>query len=113
MLAWGDEQPIMPAGEFSARFTGDLVIHQPGIYRLRIEADDGARLTVDGQVLGEGLIAGQPNGFEATIELVAGNHPIQIDYFQQGGGSTLQFLWAFGDQPLVPVPPSALIPAVQ
>jgi 4-amino-4-deoxy-L-arabinose transferase-like glycosyltransferase len=111
MLAWPDEQPIVPNGEFSARYTGQLHITEPGTYQFHIEADDGARLTLDGQVLGEGLTPGQPNNFDATIDLGAGDHPIQIDYFQQGGGSGLRFFWSVNGGPQTPVPPSALIPA--
>ncbi len=62
---------------------------EPGEYRLIIHADDGARLTLDGKLIGEGLIADQPNDFEATVDLSVGDHPIQIDYFQAGGGSAL------------------------
>ncbi len=92
MLAWPDEQPIVPNGEFSAQYTGSLHVVKPGSYHFRVEADDGARLTLDGTVLGEGLTPGQPNDFDATLDLAAGDHPIEIDYFQQGGGSALQIL---------------------
>lgn len=112
LLAWGDEQPIMPSGPFSARFAGSLQISDAGMYQFRVEADDGARLTLDGEVLGEGLKAGQPNSFEASTNLAAGDHPIQIDYFQQGGGSSLRLYWRrSAEEPWTPVPPEALIPA--
>ena len=110
LLAWPDEQPIVPNGEFSARYVGVLHITRAGSYLLRVEADDGARLILDGSVLGEGLIPGQPSNFEATVELEAGDHPIQIDYFQQGGGSALRLFWRYGDEELTPVPPGALSP---
>jgi PA14 domain len=110
LLAWPDEQPIVPNGEFSARYVGLLHVTRPGSYLLRVEADDGARLLLDGNVLGEGLIPGRPNTFETTVELEVGDHPIQIDYFQQGGGSALRLFWRFGDEDLAPVPPDALIP---
>ncbi len=111
LLAWPDEQPVMPNGVFSARYTGTLHITEAGSYTFRIEADDGARLILDDVVLGEAVTAGQPNNFDVTIDLEAGNHPIRIDYFQQGGGSGLKLFWRFGSQPLVPVPPTALTPA--
>jgi hypothetical protein len=110
LLGWPDEQPIVPNGEFSARYIGSLHVVEPGSYQFRIEADDGARLTLDGVVLGEGLTAGQPNEFNATVDLTAGDHPIDVDYFQQGGGSTLRFFWSLNGAPLTAVPPAALIP---
>ncbi len=111
LLAWPDEQPIVPNGEFSARYTGLLNVTQAGTYTFRLEADDGARLIIDGNMIGEGVTPGQPNNFEATVDLSPGNHPIQVEYFQQGGGSALRLFWHLGDQPFTPVPPSALIPA--
>jgi hypothetical protein len=111
LLAWTDEQPIVPNGEFSARYTGFLHITQPGTYTFKVEADDGARLILDDLVVGEGVIPGQPNNFEVTVELTPGNHTIRVEYFQQGGGSALRVFWRLGDEPFSPIPPSALIPA--
>jgi hypothetical protein len=111
LLAWPDEQPIVPNGEFSARYTGALRIADPGSYSFEIEADDGARLTIDGQVLGEGLEPGSPHNFTATVDLDAGDHPIQIDYYQQGGGTALKVFWSHNDGPEMPIPPSDLIPS--
>ena len=110
LLAWPDETPLVSVNQFSARYQGILQITKAGNYLLRVEADDGARLTLDGVVIGEGLVAGQPNSFETTLLLAPGEHRIQLDYFQQGGGSTLRLLWKSDDQPLAPIPPDALIP---
>lgn len=111
LLAWPDEQPVVPNGAFTARYSGMLRVTEPGSYRLRVEADDGARLKLDDKVIGDGLKPDQPNDFEATVELAQGDHPIQIDYVQLGGGSALRLLWRSGDEPWAPVPPSALVPA--
>jgi hypothetical protein len=111
LLAWNDEQPIVPNGPFSARYNGSLKIAEPGTYTFKVEADDGARLVIDDQVIGEGVIAGQPNTFEASVDLSAGEHPIRVEYFQQGGGTALRLFWRLGEQPYTPVPPSAFIPA--
>jgi PA14 domain/Dolichyl-phosphate-mannose-protein mannosyltransferase len=108
LLAWPDGDPM--ASDFSARFSGFLRVTRPGAYRFRVNADDGARLTLDGQVLGEGLIPDQPNDFRVSVNLEPGDHPIQIDYFQRGGGSALEFYWQPPDGKEAPVPPSALLP---
>lgn len=108
MLAWPDQDPF--PGPFSARFEGRLRVTEAGVYRLAIKADDGARITLDGTVLGESLTPGRPNNFDVTVELAAGDHPIQIDYFQKGGGSTLIFKWQPPGEQLAVVPTSALIP---
>lgn len=108
LLSWVENEP-MPH-PFSATFSGQLRIEDPGFYNFRIEADDGVRLTLGGEVLGESLIPDRPNQVRAGVDLTAGLHQIRIDYFQRGGGSALEFFW---QPPLLgesPVPPSALLP---
>jgi hypothetical protein len=56
------------------------------------------------------LIPNRPNAIQASAELGAGDHPIQIDYFQNGGGSILEFFWQPPGSRETPVPPTALIP---
>lgn len=112
LLFWPDGEPVLPP--FSVRFTGFLHIEEPGLYSLRIDADDGARLWLDRKVLAEGLTPLRVNRLLAQVELTAGDHPIQIDYFQRGGSNTLEFFWQPSPaQPETPVPPSALLPEGQ
>jgi hypothetical protein len=108
LLAWNDPDPL--PGPFSARFTGLLRTGQSGRYDFRIEADDGVRLTLDGRVLAESLVPDRPNPIQASAVLGAGDHPIRIDYFQNGGGSILEFFWRPPSEEETPVPPSAMIP---
>ncbi len=111
MLAWPDEQPIVPTGPFSARFTGTLHVTEAGTYQFRIEADDGARLILDGKTLGDGTNVGHPNNFDVSVPLPAGDHTLEVDYVQQGGGSALRFYWRTPEQDWSPVPPDVLTPA--
>jgi hypothetical protein len=110
VISWPPGQEVVPSGEFSAVFSGMLSVSHPGQYSFRVIADDGARLTLDGTVLGTALEPGRGNEFEATANLVEGLHPIKVEYFQAGGASGLGLFWRQGDQPWSPVPPSALIP---
>lgn len=113
MLYWPDEPPILPGGAFSARLSGALDIEVAGQYRFRVNADDGARLILDGVVVGEGLVSGRSNSFEAVVDLDAGKHDLRLDYFQAGGGSTLELLWKQGDGPWLAIAPQRLSPAAQ
>lgn len=108
LLAWPPNEPTFHP--FSAIYTGLLRIETPGFYQFRVEADDGVRFTLDGVILGEGLIPDRPNGLRAQLDLAPGDHPIQIDYFQRGGGSALEFFWTPPGSGETPVPPSALLP---
>lgn len=108
LLAWPDQEPV--SGAFSAQFTGKLRIVEPGRYRLIINADDGARITLDGVVVGESLVPNQVNEINVEVELTEGDHPIQIDYFQAGGGSALAFKWQPPGEQMSLVPMEALVP---
>jgi hypothetical protein len=108
LMAWPPNEPL--SHPFSARFTGSLRIERPGFYQFKLNADDGVRFVLDGQVLGEGLTPDQPNSVTAGTDLDAGEHPLRIDYFQRGGGSALEFFWRPPGGDEAPVPPDVLIP---
>jgi len=108
LMSWTDNEPI--PSPFSARFTGVLHVTSDGHYRFRIFADDGARLILDGIVLGEGMIPYQGNSFEVDTDLAAGEHSIEVDYVQYGGAGVLQFYWQPPDGDESPVPFSVLSP---
>lgn len=108
LFAWPEAEP-WPA-PFSVRWTGTLTAPSDGVYRLQLNADDGVRLWLDGQMLGESVTPDNVNQIDVQASLSAGPHPIRIDYFQRGGGKALEFWWQPPDDHLRPVPPSALRP---
>jgi hypothetical protein len=108
LLFWPEGEPVY--APFSVRFTGYLHIDNPGSYHLRVEADDGARLWLDGKEIAEGVTPLRVNRLLAQVELSAGDHPIQIDYFQRGGSNVLEFYWSPPGRSEGPVPPEVLVP---
>ncbi len=108
LFAWPEQEP-WPA-PFSARWTGQLAAPVDGVYRFQINADDGVRLWLDGELLGESVNPDNVNLIDVQTQLSAGQHSIRIDYFQRGGGKALELWWQPPGQPLRPVPPSALRP---
>ena len=108
LLSWPEADPV--SGPFSARFTGALRIEKPGRYTFRVMADDGGRLSIDGKVLAEALEALRANRFSVRTELSAGDHPIQLDYYQRGGSNALEFFWQGPGGGEGPVPPEVLVP---
>lgn len=109
LTAWPDPEPIY--GPFSVTWTGELLLPDAGSYTFQFNADDGVRFWFDGQVVGESL---NPDAFNQVSihlrDLAAGPHPIRIDYFQRGGGKTIEFFWQPPGQPLIPVAPPYLRP---
>ncbi len=110
LMAWIDPEPL--TGAFSVTWTGWLMAPRGGKYRLRLGADDGVRLWVDGRVVGESLRPGTVNQVMVTLPLSAGPHAIRVDYFQRGGAKALAFYWQPPKSPETVVPPSALYPAL-
>ena len=107
LLAWIDPDPV--PGAFSARFVGSLRILSAGAYRFSVEADDEATLILDGRVVGRCVINGFTS-FPATVNLAAGDHPIEIRYVQLGGGNALNVYWNPPGEPLQLIPPEQLVP---
>ena len=82
-----------------------------GVYQIQINADDGARLWLDGRVLAEGMAPDTANVIRTSVKLTVGPHPIRIDYFQRGGGKSLEFFWQPPGLPMQPVSAQYLRPA--
>jgi hypothetical protein len=108
LLAWDEREPWI--GSFSSSFTGYLEAPVDGTYVFGVNGDDGIRLWLDGQVVGEALQADIANQIDITIPLAAGQHAIRIDHFQRGGGKALELWWQPPGGPRQVVPPNALTP---
>ncbi len=76
------------------RFTGSLQVPTNGAYTFYLNSDDGSMLWVDGAlvVTNDGPHAARE--ISATTNLTAGLHAIQVGYFQNTGGATLELRWA-------------------
>lgn len=96
-------RPSINAGEddfggFHAPFVtevlAELIIEQPGSYGFMLTSDDGARLTIGGQVVidHDGRHSAIPKT-SAPIYLEKGAHQLRIDHFDAGGGRVLKLEW--------------------
>ncbi|HIQ05354.1 MAG TPA: hypothetical protein EYH31_06615 [Anaerolineae bacterium] len=108
LFAWPEGEPL--PGPFSATWTGSIIAPQTGMYQFTANADDGVRLIIDGQVMGESLRPDTVNQVNARLNLEAGHHRIQIDYFQRGGGQALELWWVRPGGTRQVVPPMVLLP---
>ncbi|MCA9871884.1 MAG: hypothetical protein KC487_16080, partial [Anaerolineae bacterium] len=108
LFAWPEQEP-WPA-PFSVRWTGTLTAPSSGIYRFQINADDGVRMWLDGELVGESMQPDNVNMIDTEVVLDAGPHDVRIDYFQRGGGKALEFWWQPPGEQLRPVQPGMLLP---
>ena len=108
MFAWPEAEPWPTP--FSVRWTGTLHVPADGDYRFVLNADDGVRLWLDDQIVGEGMAPDTVNQIDVQVQLPAGPHPVRIDYYQRGGGKALEFWWQPPGDHLRPVPPGVLSP---
>jgi LysM repeat protein len=65
---------------------------EPGSYRFRILVDDGVRFWLDGVLLIDQWHDSPPTEYVAVSQVSAGNHNIQIDYYQNTGGARIWFM---------------------
>ena len=93
-----DEVPA-PATYFALRFAGYLYIRKTGIYTFFLTSNDGSRLFLDGKkvVDNDGLHGTVMK--KGSIRLTRGYHPLEVDYFQNGGSSYLDVAWEGPQQP--------------
>ncbi|WP_428028038.1 DUF5110 domain-containing protein, partial [Altererythrobacter sp.] len=89
----------MPTGltaltDFSARWEGELVAPEDGEYEIGLSGDDGYRLYLDGENVLEDWRDGGNRYAGVKRTLRKGQRvPIRIEYYQSGGGRSLQLAW--------------------
>jgi LysM repeat protein len=89
---WGHGGPGCGIGGYtwSARFTRTRYF-PTGRYRFHVVVDDGVRLFLDGVKIIDRWHDSAPIHYTVERDVWAGNHTLQIDYYQNTGGSRLQF----------------------
>jgi alpha-N-arabinofuranosidase len=72
-------------------FNGFIKIEQSGMYTFFLTSDDGSKLVIDNKTLivNDGNHAAIER--EGTVYLSKGFHPVEVSFFQGGGGSMLRF----------------------
>lgn len=86
--------PGGPADDFAIRYTGEFTVSRGGDHTFYLTSDDGARLFINGQevVDNDGMQA--PTLKAGSINLGAGNHTIELRYFEGGGPGSIDLDWA-------------------
>jgi beta-glucosidase len=100
---WGGAPPMagLPAAGWSARWTGTLTPPTTGTYQFALNSDDGSRLIINGQQVINNWFNQPPTTRTGSIDLTAGQPvSIEVDYFQDGGGSQISLNWQIPNQNL-------------
>ena len=93
---WGPNSPGPGIGvqNWSVRWQGVQYLNA-GTYRLTVRSDDGVRIYVNGQLVINEWREQAPTTFTRDIQVSAGVHAFQIDYFQGLGDASIAFSWQY------------------
>jgi PA14 domain len=97
--------PTIPTTDYTVRWTGMVQPMFTGNYTFYTTTDDGVRLWVNGQELVNRWSPQSPTTWNGSITLQALQvYPIEMDYFQAGGGAIAQLAWSgpYTTQALIP-----------
>lgn len=93
---WGMMSPApgIPADDFSARWTGKLVVTTSGKYRFGAIADDGVRVYLDGKLIAEDWTDHAPATVTGEATLEAGkSYDIRMEYYESKIGAVARLAW--------------------
>ena len=95
---WNGGSPStgMPATQWSARWNGTITAPQSGTYTFSLDSDDGSRLFINNQKIIDNWNDQAATTKTGTVALTAGqSYSIEVDYYQNGGLSSLNLGWQF------------------
>lgn len=81
---------------FYARWNGMLIVPKTGTYTFALDADDGARLVINGSVIVDHFDEMGRFSDTGQVGLLAGPQQVMVEYTQAGGDRYLNLRWATG-----------------
>ncbi len=89
---WGSGSPGygLPADNFSVRWTSQQSL-SGGRYQVQAQADDGVRVTVDGQTVINEWHNATGATYQVELNLPAGTHNFMVEYYEGGGNAFIHF----------------------
>ncbi|HYM14676.1 MAG TPA: PA14 domain-containing protein, partial [Dehalococcoidia bacterium] len=93
---WDISSPALSVSrtQFSAKWTQSLSFND-GVYSFSTTSDDGSRVYVDGQLVVNAWVDQPATTTTAFKQMTAGTHTIEVDYYQNLGGASMQFNYAY------------------
>lgn len=90
---WGGSTSVrrdLPTNRFGLMASTTFEVREPGAYVLSTRSDDGVRLMIDGEVVIEDWTWHPAQQALCEIQLDAGSHRIDLEYFQIDGTAVLE-----------------------
>ncbi|MFC2953151.1 cadherin domain-containing protein [Marinicaulis aureus] len=86
-----------PGDYFAAKYEGQILVEEGGVYTFNMASDDGSMLFIDGVAVldNDGLHSTRTR--TVSVDLDSGSHDIEVRYFENGGSQTLQLSWSGPD----------------
>lgn len=78
--------------DYGMVFKGFLKVPETGVYQFILSSNDGSKMVISGKTLSNDGLHGT-EGKSMDIALAGGLHPVEIQYFQAGGGDILKLEW--------------------
>jgi beta-glucosidase len=103
---WNGASPLpsVNSSGWSAKYTGTLTPATTGTYTFSVTSDDGSRLLINGQQVIDNWRDQGGTTETGTVALTAGVPvSVEVDYYQDGGGSLLDFGWQPPGGPATPL----------
>ena len=83
-----------PADNFAVRYNGKISIETAGSHTFYLTSDDGSQLYIDGVLVVNNNAVQASTQKTATINLAAGEHSIEVRYFEKGEAAVLDLDWS-------------------
>ncbi|HEY1100820.1 MAG TPA: PA14 domain-containing protein, partial [Myxococcota bacterium] len=90
------------------RFRDVLAVPVTGAWTLTTVADDGVQLFIDDEIVVDDDGTHSAREVDGDVALTAGDHDIEVHYFEAGGGERLEVRWQGPERQREAIPASAL-----
>jgi uncharacterized protein YgiM (DUF1202 family) len=106
---WGSGSPVssIPADNWSARWTSTQTL-PAGNYLLRVRADDGIRVVINGITYINQWAASTGQTYTATVPLGAGQHVFLVEFYEASGNAFLAYEFGLPGAVVQPTQPPVL-----
>lgn len=88
---YGRPHPNLPEDQFSVRWVGSYHAKETGMYRVEVNADDGYRVYVDGNLLLDAWWRTPGSTSVTDVHLTKGGHSVKIEYHEQESAAYFGF----------------------